>query len=249
MRWISHGACWVGCVALPFLLSGQAAPPAKPAPAAPAVPAPAVSAPAALRVAPQFLVLVDPAHGGNDIGARLTPSLPEKDLTLDLSNHLRSLLAARGVQVTITRDSDATLPAVNRAEIANRTSFAACILIHATATGSGVHLYTSSLAPTSRFKFMPWQTAQSAYVIQSLKLSSNIDSALAHAQIPVTLGRTSLQPMDSDACPAVAVEIAPLQAGASTRARPISDEDYQRTILEAISAAIEEWRNDWRQQP
>lgn len=241
------------CLALPLPVSAQAtqtqpAPP-KP-PALPPVPAPAVPPPSAPQVAPpRFLVLLDAAHGGNDIGARLTPALLEKDLTLDLANRLRSMLAARGIPITTTRDADATLPAVNRAEVANRTPFAACILIHATATGSGVHLYTSSLAPTPLVKFMPWQTAQSGYVTQSLKLSSDIDSALAHAEVPVTIGRTSIQPMDSFACPAVAVEIAPLQAGASTKGLPISDEAYQRQILDALAAAIGEWRNDWRQQP
>jgi N-acetylmuramoyl-L-alanine amidase len=270
MRWINPPAAFRTCfrnhtllsflassalavwLALPMLVSAQAAqaPPAPPrAPALPPVPAPAVPPPSAPQVAPRFLVLLDAAHGGNDIGARLTPALLEKDLTLDLSNRLRSMLAARSIQVTTTRDSDATLPAVNRAETANRTPFAACILIHATATGSGVHLYTSSLAPAPLVKFMQWETAQSAYVTQSLKLSSDIDSALAHAEIPVMLGRTSIQPMDSFACPAVAVEIAPLQAGASTKALPISDESYQRQILDALVAAINEWRNDWRQQP
>jgi N-acetylmuramoyl-L-alanine amidase len=239
MRWISL------CLALAWLFAGQAAQtpamPAAPAPAPPAVPAPQVAP-------PRFAVLIDAAHGGADIGARLTPSLNEKDLTLDLANRLRPMLAARGVDVVTTRTSDITLPALDRAEIANRTPFAACLLLHATATGSGVHLYTSSLAPAALAKFMPWASAQSAYVTQSLKLSSDIDSALAHAEIPVTLGRTSLQPMDSFACPAVAVEIAPLQAGASTKAEPVSDEAYQRTVLGALAAAIEEWRNDWRQQ-
>lgn len=215
------------------------------------VPAPAVAplaAPTATPVVPRFLVLIDAAHGGSDIGARLTPSLLEKDLTLDLSNRLRSLLAARGIDVSVTRDSDILVPAVNRAETANGTTSSACIVIHATATGSGVHLYASSLAPTPLTKFMPWQTAQSAYVTQSLKLSSDIDSALAHAEIPVILGRTSLQPMESFACPAVAVEIAPLQGGSSTKASPVSDAAYQRSILDALAAALEQWRNDWRQQ-
>jgi N-acetylmuramoyl-L-alanine amidase len=243
MRWISN---WAGCglgifLALPLFLSGQAAQ----APSPPAMP----PVPIAPHAAPRFTVLLDAAHGGRDTGARLTPTFLEKDLTLDLSNRLRSMLTARGVQVTTTRDGDATLPPTNRAEVANRTPFAACILFHATATGSGVHLFTSSLAPSAPVKFLPWQTAQSAYVTQSLKLSSDIDSALAHAEIPVTLGRTSVQPMDSFACPAVAVEIAPLQAGASTKARPVSDESYQREILDALSAAIDQWRNDWGQQP
>jgi N-acetylmuramoyl-L-alanine amidase len=205
--------------------------------------------PAAPPVALKFTVLLDAAHGGTDTGARLSPNLLEKDLTLDLSNHLRSMLAARGIDVAVTRNSDATLPAEDRAEIANRTPFSACILIHATATGSGAHLYTSSLAPTLLVKFLPWQTAQSAYVTKSLKLLSDIDSAFAHAEIPVTMGRTSLQPMDSFACPTVAVEIAPLQAGSSTKPEPLTDAAYQRAVLDALAAALNEWQNQWRQQP
>jgi len=250
MRWIKY--CAVFWLAMPILVAAQApqTPPAPPkTPAMPLVPSPSMPTSAAPTVAPRFLVLLDAAHGGTDTGARLSPTLLEKDLTLDLSNRLRSLLAARGIEVTSTRISDETLSAESRAEIADHTSFAACILIHATATGSGVHLYTSSLPSTPSVKFMPWQTAQSAYVTPSLKLSSDIDSALAHAEIPVMLGRTALQPMDSFTCPAIAVEIAPLQGGSTTKAHPISDETYQQTILSALAAAIEEWRNDWRQQP
>jgi N-acetylmuramoyl-L-alanine amidase len=246
MRWTKFLAA--PCLAFPMLLAGQATQPPPPPAKAPALPVVPVPAPPP-QVAPRFLVLLDPAHGGTNIGARLTATLLEKDLTLDLADRLRSLLSARGIDVTTTRTSDVTLSADNRAEIADHTPFAACILIHATATGSGVHLYTSSLAPTQPAKFMPWETAQSAYVTQSLKLSSDIDSALAHAEIPVTLGRTSLQPMDSFACPAVAVEVAPLVGGESTKGKPITDETYQRTILDALTAALEEWRNDWREQP
>jgi N-acetylmuramoyl-L-alanine amidase len=250
MRWIKYPATLF--LVMPMLVATQAAQASPAAPktqAMPPVPAPSVSEITVPQVAPRFIVLLDAAHGGTDTGARLNSTLLEKDLTLDLSNRLRSLLSARGMEVITTRTSDQTLSADSRAEIADHRPFAACILIHATATGSGVHLYTSSLTPTPLIKFMPWQTAQSAYVAQSLKLSSDIDSALAHAEIPVMLGRTALQPMNSFACPAVAVEIAPLQGGSTTRAHPITDQTYQQTILDALAAAVEEWRNDWRQQP
>lgn len=252
MRWIrrSRGG-WVNLSLLPLLLfgpqQGQQAPP--PAPALPAQPVPPVPAPAQPSVAPRFLVVLDAAHGGNDTGARITDRILEKDITLSLTARLRSMLSAHGIGVIMTRDSDVNPTAVARAETANRTPASACILIHATATGSGVHLYTSSLAPTPLARFMPWQTAQSGWVTQSLKLSSEIDSALAHAEIPVTLGRTFVQPMDSLTCPAVAVEVAPLMGGASTKATPLSDAAYQRSILDAVTAALDEWRNDWRQQP
>lgn len=234
----------------------QQTPPAAPPPAAPdtIAPPPAASMPSVpsapqANVAPRFLVILDAAHGGSDTGARISNSLIEKDITLSFSVRLRSTLSAHGIGVVTTRESDQDLSGVGRAEIANGASAAACILIHATATGSGVHLYTSSLAPASLTRFTPWQTAQSAYVTQSLKLSSEIDSALAHAEIPVTLGRTSLQPMDSFACPAVAVEVAPLQEGATTNGKPISDAGYQKSVIDALTAAMDQWRNDWRQQP
>ena len=95
---------------------------------------------------------------------------------------------------------------------------------------------------------MPWQSAQSGHITQSLRLSSEINSAMAHAQVPVSLGRTSMQPLDSFACPAVAVEIAPLVKLAKIPAA-LSDSAYQTHIVEALAAAIQQWREDWRQQP
>ena len=215
----------------------------------PAPPAPAVPAPTAPQVTPRFQVLIDAAHGGTDTGAHLTPALEEKTLTLSLSNELRSMLAARGMTVTMTRTGDVNLSPDERAGIADRTPFAACIVIHATATGSGVHLYTSSLPVAPQAEFMPWQSAQAAYVTDSLKLSSDIDSALSHAAIPITLGRTALQGIDSFECPAVAVEVAPLQGGSTTKSQAITDEAYQQKVLDALAAALEEWQKDWRQQP
>ncbi len=210
---------------------------------------PAVPGAPQANVGPRFIVVLDAAHGGTDTGTRFSSGQLEKDVTLGLSVRLRSTLSAHGVGVVTTRESDGAVSSTARAEVANGATAAACILIHATATGSGVHLYTSSLAPTQLTKFMPWQTAQSAYVTQSLKLSSEIDSALAHAEIPVTLGRTALQPMDSFACPTVAVEVAPLQEGATTHGKDIADIGYQKSVIDALTAAIDQWRNDWRQQP
>ena len=210
---------------------------------------PAVPSAARAQVQPQYVIVLDAAHGSSDIGARISDKLPEKDLSLGFSIRLRQALAAHGIQVVTTRDADTTVSMLTRAETANHAFAAACLTLHATATGSGVHLFTSSLGPAPYSKFLPWQTAQSAYITQSLRLSSEINSALGHASVPVTLGRTSLQPMDSFACPAVAVEIAPLAGGNTTKAAPLTDTDYQNKILDAITAALTQWKNDWRQQP
>jgi N-acetylmuramoyl-L-alanine amidase len=242
MRWIEAAALGVAVVAGWWQQNPQ--PQMPQVPAGPSIPVP-VGPP---RVAPpRFVVVLDAAHGGSDSGARMGAGILEKDITLGLSARLRSTLHAHGIEVVMTRQSDIDIPPVNRAETANRAQAAACLVIHATATGSGVHLFTSSLSPAANERFLPWQTAQSAYVTQSLKLESEIDSALAHAAIPVSLGRASVEPMDSVTCPEVAVEMAPLVGGHVTEARPITDANYQKSVVDAVTAALEQWRSDWRQ--
>jgi N-acetylmuramoyl-L-alanine amidase len=198
-------------------------------------------------VQPRFLVVIDAAHGGADSGARLSAQMLEKDLVLTLSMRLRAVLNAHGISVVTTRESDALVPAVSRAETADHSVAAACISLHATASGSGVHLFTSSLTEIPVARFLPWDTAQGAYAGQSLRLTSEIDSAMAHAEIPVTLGRTALQPLDNFTCPAVAVEVAPLSLSGSVT--PLSDPGYQNRVVATLAAAIEQWERDWRQQP
>jgi len=243
MRWIEESRLAGGCLAIGLLLgpltcslAGAQSPP-NPPPAAPAV----------VRPAPRFAVVIDAAHGGADGGARLSDHLLEKDLVLSLSVRLRSMLSAHGIAVTTTRESDSASTALNRAETANHVGAAACITLHATTSGSGVHLFTASLTPVPLTRFLPWETAQGAYAEQSLRLSSEFDSAMTHTEIPVTLGRTALQPLDSFTCPAVVVEISPLSGTAHVTA--LSDPAYQDRIVAALAAAIEQWQRDWRQQP
>ncbi len=202
------------------------------------VPAAPVARPA------RFVVVLDAAHGGSDNGASLNGE-PEKAFTLALSVRLRSLLAARGIAVVTTREADKDVTADQRAEIANHAAAQACLSLHATESGLGVHLFTSSLAPAQPARMVPWKTAQAAWVARSLELAGVLNSALAHASVPVILGRTGLPGVDSMTCPAVAVEIAPLTAAARTpghAAGSLDDTDYQAQVATALAAALLEWR-------
>lgn len=198
---------------------------------------------------PPFVVVLDAAHGGDDPGARIAlPNSPpelEKADTLALSVHLRSLLNARGIAVVTTRESDTDVDLNHRAEIANRAAAQACLSLHAAQTGSGLHLYVSSLAPTAPARFLPWKTAQSAYVARSLALAGVLNSALTHAGLTVTLGRTDVPPVDSMTCPAVAIEVAP-QSADSDSPTP-GDPAYQAQIAQALAAALVEWRSEAHQ--
>ena len=196
----------------------------------------------------RFVVVLDAAHGGSDDGARLSNGQQEKAQTLALSVRLRSLLAARGMAVVTTRESDIAVDADRRAEIANRANAQACLSLHSSETGSGVHLFVSSLAPVQGARVLAWNTAQAAWVQRSLSLAGAMNSALGHAGVAVTVGRTALPAIDSMACPAVAVEVAPERAskapGDGQRADGVDDPDYQARVAEALAAALVEWRQE-----
>jgi N-acetylmuramoyl-L-alanine amidase len=195
----------------------------------------------------RFVVVLDAAHGGDDAGGHLANNQLEKTFTLALSVRLRSLLGARGFQVVTTRESDATIEPERRAEIANHTRAEACLSLHASESGSGVHLFTSSLAPAQPVRFNAWKTAQAAWVTRSLALAGVLNSALLHTGMSVTLGRTSLPAIDSMTCPAVAVEIAPERSAGQQTTAGLDDTEYQARVAVALAAALVEWRADaWR---
>jgi len=202
--------------------------------------------------AARFTVVLDAGHGGDDVGANLTTQTgspeAEKDFTLALSIKLRSLLKARGMAVVTTRESDIALDADRRAETADQAAAQACLSLHAATTGAGVHLFLSSLPPAQASKFAPWKTAQAAWVPKSLALAGVLNSALRHAGIPVTVGRTALTTIDSMACPAVAIEVAPEanpdnSIGANAPG-VVDDPAYDVKIADALAAALVEWRSD-----
>ena len=194
----------------------------------------------------RFLVLVDAAHGGDDAGAKLGNGMPEKSWTLAYAQRLRSLLAARGMQVSLTRSTDLNLAPNERAGMANHMQPLACIIVHATESGSGIHLFVSSLSPQQSAKLMPWRTIQAAEVPRSIALAGQINSALTHAGVPVSMTRTSLAVVDSMACPAVAIELAPLNAAGKQSAAALDDKDYLARSAEAIAAALVAWRAEVR---
>lgn len=223
-------------IAIAVLCSGAIFAQEQGTPAAPVTP----PAPAPAR----FIVVLDAAHGGDDSGGHLNDGQFEKAVTLALSVRLRSLLAARGIQVVTTREADQSLTADQRATVANTAKAQVCLSLHVAETGSGVHLFASNLTPKLPERFAPWKTAQSGYVTKSLALTGALNQALVHASIPVTLGRTALPGIDSMTCPAVAIELAPQRdSDKKTTAEP-DNPDYQAHVAQVLAAALLEWRSE-----
>jgi len=227
MRWSRSTTALFLVLALPA--AAQQAPSPQSAPPAPG---------------PRFVVVIDAAHGGDDTGAHLSSGQLEKAANLALSVRLRSLLTARGFQVITTRENDTFADLNRRAELANHANAAVCFSLHATESGSGIHLFASSLPPSSPARFMPWKTAQAAWETRSLALAGAVNSALTHAGLTVTLGRIPLPGIESMTCPALAIELGPQRdADKKVTAEP-DNPDYQAQVASALAAAVLEWRSD-----
>jgi N-acetylmuramoyl-L-alanine amidase len=96
-------------------------------------------------------VVLDPGHGGEDPGAIGRKGCREKDIVLAVASELRALLAAKGLEVTMTRESDIYIPLENRTVIANQQKADLFISIHANANRNrkkrGVQAFYLNFSP------------------------------------------------------------------------------------------------------
>lgn len=203
-----------------------------PAPQAPVEPAAQPKAPAG----PRFFVLIDPAHGGSEIGAAISPTLPEKDVVLALARRVQRELSNRGVSAGLLRNSDIAITLDQRAISANAARPAVYVAIHAANSGRGVHVFTTLVDPeslTSR-DFLPWERAQAAYLDLSAAVAGSVAAELESRQLPNVSLAAPLRPMNNIAAPAFAIEI----ASPSENVNDISSAAYQDQVAQAIAAGI-----------
>jgi N-acetylmuramoyl-L-alanine amidase len=90
-------------------------------------------------------VVIDPGHGGRDSGAR-GERLLEKEVNLDVGRQVAAKLMARGVQTTLTRETDSYVGLYDRPGLANRIDADLFVSIHCNAmptrnTGHGTETF------------------------------------------------------------------------------------------------------------
>jgi N-acetylmuramoyl-L-alanine amidase len=225
-----------------------AAPPEKPAaPPMAAAPVPKTS-PSAQQsgggVAPppsQFTVILDPAHGGDDPGATLGDGLLEKDVTMAVARRIRGDLGQRGIAVILLRDGDSTLTLDQRATAANAARAALYIGIHATTFGSGVHLYSAHFngdVKPANYGFVPWDSAQAAYLNASHNLQASLVTEFESRQIHSVPLESGLRPLRNVAKPAIVVEVAEPERRAGDVKEGLSSVAYQQAVAAAVGSGI-----------
>lgn len=191
--------------------------------------------------APPFFVIIDPAHGGTDQGALLSPKLAEKDVNLALGRRLKSELHERGIQSRLLRDSDVTLSLDQRAESANEQHAAVYLSLHAGVPGEGVRVYAPALTATETLglsRFVPWELAQANSLPRSQGLAQKIALELNARNVTAVSLASPIRPLNNVIAPAVAVEVTPAPDDVSG----LMEQKFQTTVAAAIAAAIVQLR-------
>jgi N-acetylmuramoyl-L-alanine amidase len=211
---------------------------ASPEPAQQSTPA----APEGQRRGPEFFVMIDPSHGGNDKGASFGGKLVEKDITLRLARELRKELEERGIATRLLRDSDIDLSLERRAEITNEQHAGLYVALHAGRPGKGVRVYASFLTdpqPPLASRFMPWESAQSGALGRSQIAARAVSDELRKKGLTVANLAMPVRPLNNLASPAIAVELTP----EIDDPQSLENQKRQNSVAAAVAAAIAQVRS------
>src|SRR5260221_4163887 len=198
--------------------SAPAAPPSPPTAAAPSpqgVVAGTVASPFGSQAQQNGLTLVvlDPAHGGTDPGARGTGGIRESEIVLDFVIQVRRALELQGFQVVQTRQGNENPSFDDRSATANAQRGAVFVTMHISSTGlpGTARVYVNSdLAPVAGSNgFIPWDRAQAPFLGLSRTFGDFVQGFLAQRfkGSPETSQTASVRQLRTTAAPAIAVEV------------------------------------------
>jgi N-acetylmuramoyl-L-alanine amidase len=214
-------------------------------------------------------VMIDPAHGGSDDGARGRSGLKEKDVTLAFARQLASALQSKGFYSFMTRSSDSFVPDERRSEIANlavadvfisvqcgawysgwASGFSVCYYeppasngdAGAVQRGRGLPRVAGD-APDGVKDDLRWDRLQEQHIGESRTLARAVDASMEDA-LPLrnrgVEGR-SLPVLAGCSMPAIQVEIGFITN--RDEEALLSDPEFLRDVARAVASGIAAYRS------
>jgi N-acetylmuramoyl-L-alanine amidase len=159
------------------------------------------------------VVVLDPAHGGTDPGARGTGGIRESEIVLDFAVQVRRALELQGFQVVQTRQGNENPSFDERSAIANAQRGAVFVTLHISSTGlqGTARVYVNSdLPPVAGSSGMiPWDRAQAPFLGLSKKFGDLVQGFLLQRfkGSPDAAQTATVRQLRTTAAPAIAVEI------------------------------------------
>jgi N-acetylmuramoyl-L-alanine amidase len=158
------------------------------------------------------IVVLDPAHGGTDPGARGAQGIRESDLVMDLTTQVRRALEAQGFQVLQTRSGNENPSFDDRSTLANSQRGAVFVTLHISSTGlpGTVRVYSMPDSEASATNtILSWDHAQAPYAALSRKFADAVQGQLVQQfkGSPNSAQTASVRQLRTTAAPAIAVEL------------------------------------------
>jgi N-acetylmuramoyl-L-alanine amidase len=159
------------------------------------------------------IVVLDPAHGGTDPGARGTGGIRESEIVLDLATQVRRALELAGFQVVLTLQGNENPSFDDRSAIANAQRGAVFVTLHISSTGLPgtvrVYVHSDLAAVTETNGLIPWDRAQAPFLGLSRKFGDLVQGMLVQRfkGSPDTALTAGVRQLRTTAAPAIAVEI------------------------------------------
>lgn len=183
-------------------------------------------------------VVLDPGHGGNDIGA-VTPYVREADVTLIVATKLAAKLRKQGYEVIFTREQNQYLSPQGRVDKGNAAPAAIFVSLHLNSGRSdvkGSQVYT--IAPLRKNEAsMPGHEFSQC----SMALAMALQSALVEKAETEDGGcrRAFYSPLNSLRCPGVMVEMG--YATHPEEGTRLNTEEYQIKLADALALGIDNY--------
>jgi len=194
------------------------------------------------------VVVIDPGHGGDDVGVIGPDGEREKDIVLALARELKNVLKEAGFTVVMTRDGDDDRTPDDRAEQANLVGGDLFLSLHAGAwfdtNRRGAAAWTMIPGgPISTEEFAPWGTIQQRHLTESVFLSETVLARLAlDLKMTVTdpglVNSTLLQGVDM---PAVMLEVGMLTHAADLER--LTDRGERQRLARCLGSAVVAYRS------
>jgi N-acetylmuramoyl-L-alanine amidase len=159
-------------------------------------------------------VILDPAHGGTDLGARGASGIRESDLNLYFAAQVKIALEQNGFQVFETRQGNENPSFDDRSAMANAQRGAVFVSLHVGSTGlpGTARVYVmSDLPPAPETNgLIPWDRAQAPFLPLSRRFGDMVQGFLAQRfkGSPFNAQAAAVRQLRTTAAPAIAVEIA-----------------------------------------
>jgi N-acetylmuramoyl-L-alanine amidase len=215
-------------------------------------------------------IVIDPGHGGREVGALGPNGLMEKDVTLTIARKLAASLSNKvGARVVLTREDDSVVSLDQRTALANQYKADLFLSIHLNAAvvkdAKGSETYYLSLEasdelarkaaesenvsaspnPTADLNLILWDLAQQAYIEESSLFAQSIQEEMNTATAVANRGvkQAPFKVLVGATMPAALVEVGFISN--PEEAAKLQSDEFQKLMVDALTRAVQKYKTNY----